>query len=192
MKIPAHHLRNELTQLTQQLLSEAESFQTLTLAQLNWRKTPASWSILECLEHLNRYGNFYLPEIEARIHKGKPAVTLDSTFRSGWLGDYFANLMRSTKKSNRMKTFSSMNPLGSTLDLTVLDEFIRQQQQLVRLLTKAQQVDLTRTRTSISLSRFITLRLGDTFRFVIYHNQRHINQAKRALAAQKQTERIIF
>ncbi len=190
MKISAGLLLGELTRLTKQLLLEAELFQTLPLEQLNWRETPASWSILECLEHLNRYGHFYLSEIETRMQQSKHLATVEYVFKSGWLGNYFANLMQSTKKISKMKTFSSMNPIGSTLDYRVLAEFIGQQQNLLHLLEKAQHVHLTNTRTAISLSRLVRLRLGDTFRFVIYHNQRHVNQAKRALLVQKAAKEL--
>jgi hypothetical protein len=43
---------------------------------------------------------------------------------------------------------------------------------------KAQKVDLTKVKTAISLSKFIKLRLGDTLRFLVYHNERHILQAQ--------------
>ncbi|RXM56703.1 hypothetical protein BOQ60_25350, partial [Chryseobacterium sp. CH1] len=33
-----------------------------------------------------------------------------------------------------------------------------------------QYIDLEKTKTSISISKLIKLKLGDTFRFVIYHN----------------------
>jgi hypothetical protein len=47
------------------------------------------------------------------------------------------------------------------------------------LLDKAKNVSLGKTKTGISISKLIKLKLGDTFRFVIYHNIRHIEQAKR-------------
>jgi len=62
-----------------------------------------------------------------------------------------------------------------------LTEFIAQQKQMIQLLNDAENVNLNKVKTSISISKFIKLKLGDTFRFVIYHNLRHIEQAKRNL-----------
>lgn len=45
----------------------------------------------------------------------------------------------------------------------------------------AQQVSLNKTKTGISISTWIKLKLGDTFKVVIYHNKRHIVQALKAL-----------
>ncbi|MNY06764.1 DinB superfamily protein [compost metagenome] len=78
-----------------------------------------------------------------------------------------------------MKTFQNMNPLNSQLDKRVIDEFVDQQNELLRLLETSRKVSLNKTRTSISISKWIRLKLGDTLRFVIYHNQRHMAQAFR-------------
>jgi len=84
-----------------------------------------------------------------------------------------------------MKTFKSMNPIHSQLSLEVITKFLDQQKQLLQLLTRAQQVDLKRVKTSISISKWIKLRLGDTLRVVVYHNQRHMKQARNVLSGAK-------
>ena len=80
-----------------------------------------------------------------------------------------------------MKTFKVMNPAGSKLDRKVLEKFIGQQKTTLELLEKAAMVSLTKTKTSISISSWIKLRLGDTLRVVIYHNQRHLVQAAKVM-----------
>ena len=183
MAISNQVLIEDLVQRTKDTLNQAVALQERPLSQLNWKANAESWSVLECLEHLNRYGDFYLPEIAARLAKAAPAPA-DATFRSGWLGDYFAKTMLPREQLNKMKTFASMNPNGSQLDSATLRTFISQQKQLLDLLQQARKVDMTRTKTAISISRWIKLRLGDTFRVVIYHNQRHLVQAARVLAQQ--------
>ena len=139
--------------------------------------------MLECIEHLNLYGDFYLPEIENRIRQSKYPAT--SNFKSGWLGNYFAKSMLPREKLNKMKTFKDKNPLGSQLDKSTLDRFTQQQKKTLDLLDKARKVSLNHTKTSVSISKWITLKLGDTFRVVIYHNQRHLVQAANVLKASK-------
>jgi hypothetical protein len=84
-------------------------------------------------------------------------------------------------KLNKMKTFSAMNPINSKLNKTVIETYILQQQQLITLLAKAEKVNLAKTKTGISISKLIRLRLGDTFRFVLNHEIRHMQQAMRCL-----------
>lgn len=179
MKIPTLQLIDELKKITDENIQFAENLLNQTDEKLNFRLSENSWSILECLEHLNRYGNFYIPEIRKRIENSDRKST--EIFNSGIQGNYFANSMLLKKKLNTMKTFKSMNPIHSKLDKSVLNEFIIQQKQMIHLLNEAKNIDLNKVKTSISISNLIKLKLGDTFRFVIYHNLRHIKQAKRNL-----------
>lgn len=177
-------LISDLTARTEDMIQRAEQLLEQSEAPLNTKPSTDSWSALESIEHLNRYGDFYLPEIQQRI--GKAPKNTTGRFKTGWLGNYFAKSLLPKPKLNKMKTFSSMDPAGSQLDKSVLTTFLKQQQELLRLLEQAKTVDLTRTKTSISISSWIKLRLGDTFRVVIYHNQRHMEQAERALEVSMQ------
>jgi hypothetical protein len=56
---------------------------------------------------------------------------------------------------------------------------------LLSLLHQARRIDLTKIRIPISLTKYIKLKLGDVFMFLIAHNMRHIKQAERAIAAAK-------
>lgn len=185
MKTVSEALIADLIERTRQNLNEAEKFKTLTLKELNWRSASDSWSILECMEHLNLYGDFYLPEIAKRMSASNHGPA--QLFKSSVIGNYFAEGMLPKEKLNKMKTFKDKNPLGSKLDITTLDRFIEQQKKMLELLDKARHKDLTKIKTAISITKLLKLRLGDTFRVVIYHNQRHLVQAAKVLAGQKKT-----
>lgn len=172
-------LIEELKSVTSDLIDRAAEFRKLSIRELNDRVSADSWSILECLEHLNRYGEFYLVEIEKRILAAEEDTEADQ-FRPGWLGNYFVGMIQPEgEQIKKMKTPKNMNPLHAELSPTVIDRFLKQQQRMLQLLEQAQTVDLTKTKTGITLTNLIRLRLGDTFRFVIYHNQRHLLQAEK-------------
>lgn len=179
MKIPSQQLLHDLKVITEQNIQFVENILNETDKKLNFRLSEKSWSILECLEHLNCYGKFYIPEISKRIKNSDTKSTV--IFNSGILGNYFAKSMLPKEKLNTMKTFKSMNPIHSTLDKSVLNEFITQQKQMMHLLNEAESIDLNKVKTSISITNLIQFKLGDTFRFVIYHTLRHIEQAKKNL-----------
>ncbi|BFO67251.1 DinB family protein [Chryseobacterium sp. KCF3-3] len=179
MKISASALLNELKDRTSQHLEYARILTLKTEEELNFRTSQDSWSTLECLEHLNRYGDFYISEITNRITASKTSTK--DIFKPGILGNYFAKSMLPKEKMNKMKTLKTMNPIHSNLDKNVVDTFIKHQKKMLELLEDAQKVDLEKTKTNISISKLIKLKLGDTFRFVIYHNARHIGQIKRIL-----------
>lgn len=179
MTISVDQLLKQLKEYTQNHLLFAESLKQQAPEELNKRLLFDSWSVLECLQHLNLYGDFYIPELNKRI--AKSATLIETQFKSGWLGNYFAKSMLPKENLNKMKTFKSMNPIHSALSLNVIDVFIDQQKQLLALLEKAQSVSLNKVKTSISITPFIKLKLGDTLRVVIYHNERHIVQANKIL-----------
>lgn len=181
MQIARAELLASLTTQTNQLTDTVTAFKQLSEEQLNFKKSPESWSILECLEHLNLYGDFYLPEIERQI-LAAPKKADALVFKSGWLGNYFANsMLPKSGKLNKMKTFKKMDPANSDLPLTTIDRFLKQQDQLKSLLALAQETDLTKTTTGITLTSLLRFRLGDTFRFFINHIERHVKQAERVL-----------
>jgi hypothetical protein len=147
-------------------------------AHLNYREEPNSWSILECIEHLNRYGDFYLPEIEKRMAAPtvKPAAPL---YKPGLLGNYFVKMMLPQNgKIKKIKSPKDKNPMHTVIDTYVVNIFIQQQNTLLQLLEKAKYINLGTTKTAISISNFIKLKLGDTLRFFVYHIERHIQQMK--------------
>ncbi|MDE5438698.1 DinB family protein [Elizabethkingia meningoseptica] len=179
MKIQADQLIRELSSLTLSHIQVVENLKTKTPAELNHKTAPERWSALECIEHLNRYGAYYLPEIESQI-LNTDAVS-ESTFKSGIIGNYFTNLIKPKEKLNKMKSPKEMNPLNSKLDTTTLDTFLQQLNHTISLLEQSNKISLNQTKIPVSIFRYIKLKLGDTFRFCIYHNERHIQQAVRAV-----------
>lgn len=174
-------LLNDLLNRTDRVVETVRMYREISHGQLNAKPNAQAWSALECLEHLNLYGDFYLPEMERRIlgayHKASPL------YKPGVLGNYFANMMLPKQDGTvkKMKSPKDKNPAKSSLSVTTVDRFLKQQEHLIRLLEMARKVDLTRTKTAISLTQWIRLRLGDTFRFYTYHIERHVAQAERAL-----------
>ncbi|MCH2193856.1 DinB family protein [Kordia sp.] len=172
-------LLQDLLELTCVNINVVENFKSQPISSLNWKKNPKSWSVLECIEHLNRYGNFYIPEMTKRIASAKHKNS--EVFKSNWLGSYLSKSVAFKENLNKMNTFKSMNPLNSKLTVETLEIFIDQQHQIVDLLNKAKHVNLDKTKTAISISKLIKLKLGDTFRVLIYHNERHLKQARKTL-----------
>lgn len=161
----------------QSLITQVEELQQLPSQTLNWKSHANAWSVLECLEHLNLYGDYYLPTIKKALlsNKAQPEIY----FTSGWLGNYFAQRMLPSTNMKTMRTFKDKNPVYSTLPSNVMDRFLHQQQECLELLRMAEYRSLSRIRITVSISYFIRLKLGDTFQFMINHNIRHMQQIDR-------------
>tara|TARA_B110000046_G_C12978413_1_gene392211 strand:+ start:867 stop:1439 length:573 start_codon:yes stop_codon:yes gene_type:complete len=181
MKLTNQELIDDLVQRTIANVLAAEKLQTLSVEELNKKPLTDSWSALECIEHLNHYGQFYLPEIKKQFLTS-PQVEPSTIFKSGMIGNYFAKSLLPKEDLNKMKTFKNINPSGSELEIAVLDTFIAQQKEMLEILDRSLTLNLKKTKTAVSISSVIKLRLGDTLRVVIYHNGRHMVQANKAVA----------
>lgn len=192
MQTDSQTLITDLARRTRQIILTVEQeLLPLSEKELNRKPGPESWSALECIAHLNRYGEFYLPELERVLSagKGKP---VRSEFRSGWLGNYFAqSMLPKNGEIKKMKTLAPMNPVGSTFTSDELRTFIKQLNKMLEYLEAARNIDLTRNKTGVSISKWIKLRLGDTLRFVTYHNERHLQQALRAVQTVHASEELV-
>src|SRR5262245_58032353 len=58
------HVKASMEWFTRQVLP-------LSLRQLRWRPDPRSWSVIECMEHLNLTLGSYLPRIDEAICLGR-------------------------------------------------------------------------------------------------------------------------
>jgi len=131
MQIESDILIDDLIDRVNACTRKANVFERLTPEQLRVKRDH-EWNILECLEHLNLYGDYYLVEIEKRIlERNQPP---SGKFRSGVIGNYFAKLMQvKDGKLTKMKSPQDKNPFGRDLSTSTVGRFIKQQEKLMEL-----------------------------------------------------------
>lgn len=182
MSIPTNQLLHDLAEIVREILYAVETeLYSLPVFELNIRPASDSWSVAECLQHLNLYGKFYLPVIQKAIFTAqKRGYSPTAKFIPGRIGQYFADTIRVRETISKMKSPKNMLPEQKIYTHEVLAEFMTQGQRTLELLHQAKTVDLNRSRTRIALFPMIRLRLGDTLRFFVYHMERHALQALQA------------
>lgn len=181
MKIQQDQLIDNLKKDVEVLLTSVQSFLAEKDALLI-QPTAGKWSITQILEHLNMYSRFYIPAIDKAL--ATTPSTREAWFNSGFWGNYFTRMMQPKNVfeiKNKMKTMKGYSPENVFNPDTVISEFIQHQQKLLALLETSRQKSLNRIKVPISISKMIRLKLGDTFRFFIAHEQRHFIQARNAL-----------
>ncbi|MGB0522139.1 MAG: DinB family protein [Flammeovirgaceae bacterium] len=181
-----------LEQLQQEVLNISEQvslhFAEESNALLNWKEKPTSWSVLECLTHLNFYSAYYQHEIQQKLSIKSAHPETSRVYKAGLIGGYFVNMVLPSN-AKKMKTLARMNPAESQLDANqVIPKFLAYQKALIQQLEAAKALDLNKTKVPLEFFKLIYLRLGDVFRFLVAHSQRHILQAERALEAAKSYE----
>lgn len=158
-------------------------FQNRDEAFLNKPAANGGWSIAQCLDHLNSYGYYYLPRIQGKLDLAPNVAKSD--FTSTWFGAYFTRMMDPKTGKKKFKAFKGHIPNADLNAAAVIAEFIRQQELLLHLLRIARQKDLDQIKISISILPLLRLKVGDVFQFLIAHNERHMQQAKRHVIIQK-------
>lgn len=185
-KYNSQELLEQLQADVRQLILIANKLKSENTGMLLQQPTPGKWNVIQVMEHLNSYGRYYLPAIKNSLEENKPATEF---FKPGWIGDYFTRMMAPTtegKVKNKMNAPKDHRPSPDLKAQPVIVSFLNQQHQLLDLLEKAKTKNIGVIRTPISISRFISLKLGDTFRFLIAHEQRHFVQINNTMAQVKQ------
>lgn len=181
-KFKSEDLLNELQEDVRRIKAAAQHIQGADPRKLIYQTHPEKWSVVQVLEHLNGYGRYYIPAIDKSLafKSAEPSVW----FTSGFLGNYFTNSMKPTNVyeiKNKMKTMKAYNFKNSLNVEQVLNEFLQQQDRLIQLMDLARTRNLNEIRIPITISKMVKLKLGDIFRFLVAHEQRHMIQARNTL-----------
>jgi hypothetical protein len=167
------HLRNQQEQLKVLLDQPKDKF--------TQRPFENAWSAAECLAHLNVYARMYYGRLALALSRSPKST--NSSYSPGWLGRYVANAMRPLPYGRKMKTFRSTNPHFIPYAPEVGEEFAGHLDAFITLLEKAKDRDLGARRVSMSVFPLLRFKLGDMFLILIYHHDRHLEQALRAVNA---------
>ena len=181
-KFKSEDLLNELQEDVRKIKAAGEHLSSADPRKLIYQTHPEKWSVVQVLEHMNAYGRYYLPAIDKAIafKSAEPSVW----FNSGFLGNYFTKSMKPTnvyEVKNKMKTMKAYTFPNSLNVETVVKEFLGQQDRLIQLMEVARGRDLNSIRIPITISKMVKLKLGDVFRFLVAHEQRHMIQARNTL-----------
>jgi uncharacterized damage-inducible protein DinB len=172
-----NHLENQVENHLQQVLSKFQNANDDTLLKTS---NTVGWSIAQCLEHLNTYGNYYLPLFEKGLSES-PDKPEANNIKSSWLGRKAIDSMNPETGKKKFKAFKNYTPQSNLDAKAVVAEFINQQERLLQIIRLAKSKDIQQIKIAISIAKFLKLNLGDALQFLIVHNERHIQQANRNL-----------
>jgi hypothetical protein len=150
--------------------------------QKNWKPTALSWSVNEVCAHLNSYAAYYHKIMRFKISKTKFLAKRDTFISSplgkaAWTSIKLGNLQNIKRKLKAPKLY---NPSFEKVLLKGNDDssFYKNQLELITILESASKVSLRKVKIPIAIARLVRLRLGDTLMFLVYHNERHLQQIK--------------
>lgn len=176
-------LLDDLITITQENIEAVtKATKKLSEKQLTWRPDVGVWNIKEILAHLNSYSKYYHPVFRAKMQSTRFNNSKE-TFISSPLGRSAWKSMKLGKRKNVKRKFNAPKNYNPTINPELLagnevETFLADQEQLKGLIERAKEVNLKKVKVPISISKIVRLRLGDALKFVIYHNERHVEQLK--------------
>jgi len=175
-------LFQELEKITKTSIDTVQKqLSKLSQSQLEWKPNSETWNLLEIFAHLNEYALYYHPAFSKKIdttrfRDPKEQFISSPLGRSAWKSMKLGNAKNVKRKFKAPKLY---NPtiVSSIVKPTAITDFIAQQNELLEILNKAKTINIRKSKVGISISKIIRLRFGDALLFVIYHNERHVQQA---------------
>ena len=150
----------------------------LSEAQVNWRQTPAHWSIAQCLDHLTVTNRELMKQIEAAIHEARSrGLTGRGPFRHGLIGNMIVRSMEPPAKM-KFKAPKIFKPRPDQSLEAVTQDFFAVQDELLRLIEGANGINLARVKIPSPVSKLIKFSLGQEFGLIATHARRHLWQAR--------------
>ena len=162
----------------------SEAFRGLSAKQLNWKPSPANWSIAQCLEHLVVTNDLYFENIQ-KVADGTHRNNFYSKIpvASGIIAWGMKKVLRPDFRP-KMKTLKMFKPSRSELSENILEVFATNQSRFISLMKATKDLDVKKIKIAEPIGAAVTLRLIDAFEILLVHEQRHFNQAKRVAEVQ--------
>ena len=175
---------DEYKQQFERLAEQADALVSpLNEEQFIWRPAAGSWSIAECLDHLNVTARLYLPQLDEGIAEAiRRGLYGEGPFTHDLVGRFLVRTMEPPARIN-LKAPTSFQPAVQRSRSEIMAAFRAYQVQFIDRLRQASGLDLRRAKVHSPASTWIRMSLNSGFALMAAHERRHLWQAQRVIAA---------
>lgn len=158
-----------------------ETFGGLNAKQLNWKPSAEKWSVAQCLDHLIVSNKLEFPAIEDALKDGyRNPFWSKPPFFSKLCGNFLIGMVK-PGNNKRFKAPKSFRPAQSNIDAGIVDDFVANQEEVIRLFKMSECLDLDRVKIVSPIGSFFTYSLRDALLTIVLHERRHFQQAERVM-----------
>ena len=152
-------------------------------SSFNWRRAPDTWSMAECIDHLNVVGRKYLRALDRAIEEGRSKGLLGAgPFRYGLLEGWAVRTMDAPPMF-RVKAPRAFVPAAERRLEEALAAFLALQDEFQKCLARADGLDLGKVKARSPVTRHLKFSLGKAFAAMAAHQRRHLWQARQVRVA---------
>lgn len=177
----SHQIIQECINATKANVERATStFSHLSEKQINWKPSPDSWSIAECISHLINSNALYLSKIESILTSNSSGSEKDFYYKQSFVGKM---IVKGVDPVNvrKSKTFKVFYPDASDIRKSIIDDYSASSKKFIELADKLRHLDLKRIKLSSPVNKLLRMNLGDPLIIIPKHDERHLNQAERVM-----------
>lgn len=154
---------------------------SLSEEQLNWKPSPAGWSVAQCLKHLLLASEGYILEIDQLLKNTTGQVHRESRYSPTWMGRIMIWLVAPSSRL-RIPAPPSFQPQQAEI---YTPEIVKQYHDMLKKIAEqieaSSSLEWNRCIVRSPLSSFIRINLGDAFELLTFHSLRHLKQAQRVI-----------
>ncbi|MEM6346270.1 MAG: DinB family protein [Bacteroidota bacterium] len=158
-----------------------KEFSALDGLSLNWKVSPKSWSIAQCLDHLITTNKLYFPILTA-AQNAQPPQNIFSRLKlfSGFFGRTLRKQL-GAEVISKSKSPKNFRPTASDLSTDIVSNFLRHQETLIAQFEALPERDFKNMMMISPAAAFVTYSLEDALYILTGHEERHLGQAKRVM-----------
>ena len=150
----------------------------LTQEQKTWHPQAGRWSILDCLEHLNRSDALYLRAMRVVFERDRHNASLPpKMFRLGFIARQMIRYLEPPPRF-RMPAPQSIMPPAGLRPLEVESEFNRLHLELRGFVIEAGRVNMGAIHFASPISSLLKISLAEGCSILCAHDRRHLWQAE--------------
>jgi hypothetical protein len=150
--------------------------------RFNWRPKERSWSVAQCLDHLNVANRVYLTPMREALERARQAGAMRrGALRPGVVGRWFVASLEPPPK-RRLPAPKKIVPAARKGRDEVMEEWGRVQSEAKKLLREASGLDLNGTRFVNPFIPLVRFSVATGFQVIAAHERRHLWQAGRVKA----------
>jgi hypothetical protein len=147
------------------------------------RRDSSSWSVGECVAHLNLTSEAYIPRIRKAIEQARTLPHKENSYRRDVLGWFFGKMVGPLPKIGKarigkVKTTPAFVPTGNFPKPQLLAEFKRLQLELMRLVRECDGLQIDKVKITSPFGEKIQYNCYSALVLLPRHEERHLQQAE--------------
>ncbi len=177
----------QLQLITEEIINGSETFfDGINEEVFNHNLHPKKWSIAQCLNHLNRYAEFYHAQFKSVLdaEEKENLKAQDEAIKYSWITRNFLKYITLDENNNPIKKTKAPRKtyqVNSDFTKKEYELFMDNQKEMLSLLKMAEDQSSYRFKKIKTMFPLLSLKAIDLFAINVHHNYRHFIQAKNTL-----------